>query len=79
MHIFFILVGDSSCDTIDSDDDVTMMADLQEHKVCGESTWENVERQKVIEIPLDTDGMKVYCIKGFNCSDLLRRCRDGQP
>ena len=56
-----------------------MMVDLQEHRVCEESTWENIERQKVIEIPLDIDRMKVYSIKGFNCSDLLRRCRDGRP
>ena len=38
---FFILVGDFSCYTSDSDDDVTMMVDLQGHKVCGECTWEN--------------------------------------
>ena len=76
---FFILVGDFSCYTSDSDDDVTMMVDLQEHKVCGESTWENIERQKVIETPLDIDGMKVYSIKGCNRTDLLRRCQDGRP
>ena len=79
MHIFFILVDDSSCDTSDSDDDVTMIVDLQEQRVYEESTWENIERQKVIKIPLDIDRMKVYSIKGFNCSDLLRRCRDGRP
>ena len=45
---FLILVGDSSCDTSNSDDDVTMMVD----KVCGESTWENIKRLKVIEIPI---------------------------
>ena len=74
-----ILVGDSSCDTNDSGDDVTMMVDVQGHKVCGESTWENIERQKVIEIPFNIDGMKVYSIKGSNRTDLLRRCRDDQP
>ena len=74
---FLILVGDSSCDTSDSDDDVTMMVDLQGHEVCGESTWENIECQKVIEIPFDIDGMKAYSMKGFNRTDLLKRCRDG--
>ena len=74
---FLILVDDSSCDTSDSDDDVTMMVDLQGHKVCGESTWENIECQKVIEIPFDIDGMKAYSMKGFNRTDLLKRCRDG--
>ena len=39
---FLILVGDSSCDTSDSAGHVTMMVDLQGHKVCGESTWENM-------------------------------------
>ena len=54
-----ILAGDSSCGTSDSDDDdVTMMVDLQGHKVRGESTWENIECQKVIEIPFGIDGMK---------------------
>ena len=52
---FLILVGDSSFDTSDSDDDVTMMVDLQGNKVCGESNWKNIERQKVIEIPFNID------------------------
>ena len=55
---FLILADDSSCDTSDSDDDVTMMVDLQGHKACGESTWENIECQKVIEIPFGIAGMK---------------------
>ena len=76
---FLILVGDSSCDRSDSDDDVTMLVDLQGHKVCEESTWENIKRQKVIEIPFDIDGMKVYSIIVSNRTDLLRRCRDGRP
>ena len=63
-----ILVADSSCDTSDSDVDVTMV-DLQGHKVCGESIWENTEHQKVIEIPFDIGGMKAYSIKGSNCTD----------
>ena len=75
---FLILVGYSSCDTSDSDDDVTMIVDFQGHKVCGESTWENIERQKAIEMPFNIDGMKVYSIKGSSRTDLLR-CRDGQP
>ena len=73
-----ILVGDSS-ETSDSGDDVTMMVDLQGHKVCGEINWENIDHQKVIEIPLDIDGMKVYFIKRSSCIDLLRRCGDGRP
>ena len=40
-----------------------MMVDLQGHKVCEESTWENIERQKVIEIPFGIDGMKLNFIK----------------
>ena len=56
-----------------------MMVDLQGHKVCGESNWENIERQKLIEIPFDIEEMKVYSIKGSNRRDLLRRCRDGRP
>ena len=58
----------------DSDDDVTMMVDLQKQKFSGESTWENIGRQKVIEI-----SFVVYSIKGCNRTDLLRRCRDGRP
>ena len=76
---FLILVGDSSCDTSDSDDDVTMIVDLQGYKVCGEITLENIKRQKVIEIPFDNAGMKVHSIKGPNRTDLIRRCRDGRP
>ena len=56
-----------------------MMVDLQEHKVCGESTRENIERRKVIEIPFDNDGMRVHSVKGSNRTDLLRRCRDERP
>ena len=40
-----------------------MMVDLQGHKVCEKSTWENIERQKVIEIPFGIDGMKLNFIK----------------
>ena len=58
---------------------MALMVDLQGHKVCGESTWENIKRQKIIEIMFDIDGMKVYSIKGSNHRDLLRRCRDGRP
>ena len=76
---FLILVGDSSCDTSDSDDDVTMIVDLQGYKVCGESTLENIERQKVIKIPFDNTRMKVYSIKVTSCTDLIRRYRDGRP
>ena len=76
---FLILVGDFSCNTSDSDDDTTMMLDLQGHKFFRENTWENIERRKVIEISFDIDGMKVYSIKGSNCADLLRRCRDRRP
>ena len=56
-----------------------MMVDLQGHKVCGEINWENIDHQKVIEIPLDIDEMKVYFIKGSSRTDLLRRCGDGRP
>ena len=73
-----ILIGNSSCDTKDSNDGATVMVALQVHKVCGESTWKNIERQKVIKIPFDTEGMKVYSIKGSNRKDLLRRYRDGR-
>ena len=39
----------------------------------------NIKGQKVIEIPFDIDGMKVYSIIVSNRTDLLRRCRDGRP
>ena len=74
-----ILVGHSSCNTSGSDDNVTMMMGWQGQNVCGGNTWENIECQKVIEIPFDVDGMKVYSIKESNYTDFLRRCRDGRP
>ena len=74
-----ILVGHSSCNTSGSDDNVTMMMGWQGQNVCGGNTWENIECQKVIEIPFDVDGMKVYFIKESNYTDFLRRCRDGRP
>ena len=38
-----------------------------------------MECQKVIKIPFDIDGMKVYSIKRSTHTDLVSRCRDGGP